>query len=45
VKIFEIRVNGLLHHATRNAAEHQVYAAGLREAGHDVTTEELEAAS
>jgi hypothetical protein len=35
-----IRVNGLVHHGTSHQQEHEEYAARLREAGHDVTTEE-----
>jgi hypothetical protein len=43
MSIYVISVNGLLHHATSRPEEHQAYAAKLREAGHDVTTEEREA--
>ena len=38
--IYVTRVNGLLHHATSHAEEHHAYVAELREASHDVTTEE-----
>jgi len=34
-----IYVNGLLHHGTSRQQDHEAYAARLREAGHDVTTE------
>jgi hypothetical protein len=40
VKMYIIRVNGLLHHVTSHVIEHCAYVARLREAGHQVTTEE-----
>jgi hypothetical protein len=40
MSLYLVHVNGLLHHVTSRADEHQAYADSLRIAGHDVTTEE-----
>lgn len=37
--LYVIRVNGLLHHCTGRLADHEEWAAKLRAAGHEVTTE------
>ncbi|QIG57734.1 hypothetical protein PP358_gp63 [Arthrobacter phage Shoya] len=40
MKLYLIHVSGLIHHVTSHPERHWAYAADLRAAGHDVTTEE-----